>query len=109
MIHLTATTSIRVATERADFRKGIDGFVALCQHDLKQNPRSGTLYVFLNRSATMVRILAYDGQGPGYWLMTKRLSKGRYQGWPRETSPVSPIAAHRLRQLLSATVDCSDD
>jgi transposase len=70
MIHLTASTVIRVATERADFRKGIDGFVALCQYDLQQNPRSGTLYVFLNRTATMVRILAYDPYGPGYWLMT---------------------------------------
>jgi hypothetical protein len=28
------------------------------------------LYVFLNRNATMVRILAYDQHGPGYWLMT---------------------------------------
>jgi transposase len=100
---------IRVATERADFRKGIDGFVALCQYDLQQNPRSGTLYVFLNRTATMVRILAYDPYGPGYWLMTKRLSKGRFRGWPVGSSPLSPMQAHRLRQLLSGAVDSRDD
>lgn len=109
MIHLTASTAIRVATERADFRKGIDGFVALCEHDLQQNPRSGTLYVFLNRNATMVRILAYERHGPGYWLMTKRLSKGRYRGWPGGSSPLSPLQAHRLRQLLSGGVDSRDD
>ena len=109
MIYLTAQTAIRVATERADFRKGIDGFVALCQHELQQNPRSGTLYVFLNRNATMVRILAYDFQGPGYWLMTKRLSKGRYRDWPRGESPLSPIAAHRLRKLLTGLVDSRHD
>lgn len=110
MIYLTAQTTIRVATERADFRKGIDGFVALCQHELQQNPRSGTLYVFLNRNATMVRILAYDRSGgPGYWLMTKRLSKGRYQGWPRGESPLSPMAAHRLRQLLTGLLDSRND
>ena len=109
MIPLTASTVIRVATERADFRKGIDGFVALCQHDLQQNPRSGTWYVFLNRTATMVRILAYDPYGPGYWLMTKRLSKGRFRGWPGGSSPLGPMQAHRLRQLLSGAVDSCDD
>ena len=109
MIHLTASTPIQVATERADFRKGIDGFVALCQHHLQQNPRSGTLYVFLNRNATMVRILAYDSHGPGYWLMTKRLSKGRFQGWPRSASPLSPIAAHRLRQLVTGLLESRHD
>ena len=109
MIHLTAHTPIQVAIQRVDFRKGIDGFVALCQYQLEQNPRSGTLYVFLNRNATMVRILAYDQSGPGYWLMTKRLSKGRYQGWPQGESPLSPMAAHRLRQLLTGLLDSIHD
>jgi transposase len=39
-------------------------------------PRSGTLFVFINRNKTMVRSLIYDGTG--FWLMTKRLSKGRF-------------------------------
>lgn len=109
MIHLTASTAIQVATERVDFRKGIDGFVALCEYHLQQNPRSGTLYVFLNRNATMIRILAYDHQGPGYWLMSKRLSRGRFQGWPQTASPLSPMAAHRLRQLLSGLLESRHD
>jgi transposase len=54
MIHLTADTAILIATQPADFRKGIDGFVGLCQQDLAQNPRSGTLYVFINRAANRV-------------------------------------------------------
>ena len=60
MIHLTASTPILVATAPADFRKAIDGLVALCQHGLGQDPRSGTLYVFSNRARTMIRILAYE-------------------------------------------------
>jgi transposase len=109
MIHLTANTPIQVATERVDFRKGIDGFVALCQYHLAQNPRSGTRYVFLNRNATMIRILAYDHHGAGYWLMTKRLSKGRFRGWPQTASPLSPLAAHRLRQLFTGLLESGDD
>ena len=109
MIHLTAHTPILVAIAPADFRRGIDGFVALCQHQLEQNPRSGTLFVFQNRARTMVRILAYEsdhqGQGGGYWLATKRLSKGRYRGWPKADQPISRLAAQHLRQLLNGMLD----
>lgn len=52
MIPLTASTPICLAREPADFRAGIDGFVARCQQHLQQAPRSGTLYVFINRRAT---------------------------------------------------------
>ena len=102
MIHLTAMTVIMLATEPVDFRAGIDGMVARCRHGLHQNPRSGTLYVFINRRATMIRILAYDHNG--YVLMTKRLSRGRYRGWPRGGEAVSALQAIELRQLLAGAL-----
>jgi len=99
MIALSADSKILVATEPADFRKGIDGIAALCRGQLKQNARSGTLFVFINRSKTMIRILAYDGNG--FWLLTKRLSKGKFQDWPRGQSDINPMTAKQLRILLS--------
>jgi transposase len=30
-----------------------------------------------------IRVLQYDGQG--FWLATKRLSKGRFKWWPAGT------------------------
>lgn len=98
MMHLTHDTRILVAVEPADFRKGLDGFVALCQSALAQDPRSGTCFVFTNRSHTLVRILAYDGTG--FWLMTKRLSKGRFSRWPSAGEPVSVATAKQLSQWL---------
>jgi transposase len=102
MIPLTASTPIVLATAPIDFRRGIDGLVALCQFHLHQNPRSGTRYVFINRRATMVRILAYETNG--YWLMTKRLSQGRYRGWPRAGEAVNALQAVQLRQLLAGAL-----
>ena len=102
MIHLTANTPILVAMQPADFRKGIDGFVALCQYSLQQSPRSGTLFVFRNRASTMIRILAYDGNG--FWLMTKRLSTGRFQGWPVSDQAIGYLQAVQLRQLLTGVL-----
>lgn len=98
MIHLTAQTPILIATAPADFRMGIDGLAARCRSKLSHEPRSGVLFVFINRNKTMIRTLAYDGNG--FWLMTKRLSKGKFQSWPKADLPVHPFEAKQLRQLL---------
>ena len=99
MIHLTAQSDILIATQPADFRQGIDGLAALCKRRLNCEPRSGTLFVFINRNKTMVRALVYENNG--FWLMTKCLSKGRFSGWPTPHCPISPMNATYLRQLLS--------
>jgi len=75
MIHLTEKTSIRVAIKPVDFRRQIDGLVAMCKREYQKDPRDGVLYVFINSSRLMVRFLSHDGSG--YWIATKRLSKGR--------------------------------
>ncbi|MER2491638.1 IS66 family insertion sequence element accessory protein TnpB [Catenovulum sediminis] len=98
MLQLSAQTAILLATQPQDFRKGIDGFVAVCRDSLQQNPRADIRFVFINKSRTMLRVLTYDGSG--YWLMTKRLSKGRFQNWPNSQNKVSPMLATELRVLL---------
>ena len=98
MLQLYANTLVLLATMPQDFRKGIDGFVAVCQGQLEQNPRDDIRFCFINRARTMVRILSWDGSG--YWLMTKRLSKGKFKGWPTIDKPTSFMAAQQLRALL---------
>jgi len=101
VIHLTAKTEILIATKPVDFRKQIDGLVSLCSQHFSQNPRSGALYVFVNRAKTMIRILHHDGSG--YWLATKRLSQGRYQGWPSSSAHLSPAASSELKNLIKSS------
>ncbi len=99
MIHLTSNSNILIAIQPADFRQGIDGLAALCKQRLNCEPRSGTLFVFINRNKTMVRALVYENNG--FWLMTKRLSKGKFSGWPTVNNPITPMDAMHLRKLLS--------
>ena len=99
MIHLTSSSNILIATQPADFRQGIDGLAALCKKRLNCEPRSGTLFVFVNRNKTMIRVLVYENNG--FWLMTKRLSKGKFLGWPTLNAPITPINAIHLRKLFS--------
>lgn len=98
MIMLTSQSHIWLATKPADFRCGIDGLAALCRQQFKQDPRNGHLFVFINRSRTMLRVLCYDGNG--FWLITKRLSQGCFAPWPTTQASLTPVAAKALRALL---------
>ena len=98
MIHLTSETRIMIAAKPIDFRKSIDALCSLCNYELKQNARNGTLFVFISRDATKIRILTYEKNG--FWLMTKRLSSGRFN-LPKLGDGISNIQASELRKILS--------
>jgi hypothetical protein len=100
MIHLTPQTPIILATAPVDFRKQIDGLVALCRNQLKVDSRNGTRIVFINRARSMIRILTYDENG--YWIATKRLSQGRFRGWPKRVEDLSPVEASLLMKIIKA-------
>jgi transposase len=101
MIQVTPQMRILVATEPADFRKGIDGLARICKEELKRDPFCGSVFVFRNRRATAVKVLVYDGQG--FWLCHKRLSTSRFRWWPAcPTGAARALEAHQLHVLLSA-------
>lgn len=98
MIQLVPQLKILLAYQPVDFRKGIDSLVALCKGPLDQDPFSGTLFVFRNRSGTALKLLVYDGQG--FWLCLKRFSQGRLHWWPQADTPLHPLEAQQLSVLL---------
>lgn len=100
MIQVTPQMRILIAKEPLDFRCGIDGTSAMCRRVLEEDPLSGALCVFRNRTGTMVRILAYDGQG--MWLHTKRMSRGRFRHWGgfAEGTAAAVVDPHQLHLLL---------
>jgi transposase len=87
MLQLTPQMRILVAIDAVDGRKGIDSLVQLCRETL-------------SRSATSIRLLAYDGQG--FWLAQKRLSKGRFRWWPSGKGPARSLEAYQAQLLLAA-------
>lgn len=100
MIPVTASTPILIAIEPVDFRRQMDGLIAHCRLVLSADPMTGTLFIFINRAKTMIRVLVYEGNG--FWLMTKRLSKGKFTGWPKANQALSPLSAKVLMRLLHA-------
>ena len=58
MIQITPQLRILVAVEAIDGRKGMDSLAQLCREKLNSDPFSGCLFIFRNRSARAIRILA---------------------------------------------------
>ncbi len=98
MLQVTAQHRIFLAVEAVDFRKGIDGLMALCTQRLGQDPFSGSMFVFRNRSGTAVKILVYDSQG--FWLCQKRFSQGKLNWWPHGAEAAAMLSAGELQILL---------
>jgi transposase len=98
MIRLTQESCIYLAVQPHDFRKQLDGLISVCENQFKQSTQTGSWFVFINRGRTMIRALVYDHNG--YWLVTKRLSRGRYRGWPKSSERLSPCIAAELMRLL---------
>ncbi len=63
--------------EPVDMRKSFDGLVALVQEALREDPLSGTVYVFFNRRGTYVKGVYWDRTG--FCLFAKRLENGRFR------------------------------
>jgi len=98
VIQVPPNADVVVMHEPSNFRNGIDGTAAIARQVLAKEPMDGALFVFRNRRRDMLRILFYDGAG--FWLCTKRLSKGRFSAWPSGEGTCSPLLARELQILL---------
>ena len=63
-------------SEPVDMRKSFDGLIGLVQGALKEDPLSGTAYVFFNRRGNYVKLVYWDRTG--FCLFAKRLENGRF-------------------------------
>jgi transposase len=88
-----------------DMRKSFHGLVALVESAVKQDPLSGSLFVFLNRQRDRIKIL-YWGQ-TGFCIWYQQLQKGTYQ-LPDEKSLEEQQTIEVTRSQLSLILDGID-
>ena len=108
MISLTQQHKVYLAVQAIDFRCGIDSLHALCKNQFAYDPFNGHYFIFRNRKASAIKILFYDSNG--FWLCHKRLSKGSFRHWPRDTHSVMLLNSTQLQVLLQkgdpSAVEC---
>ena len=86
----------------ADLRKGFDGLCALVKQELKREPLAGDLFVFINRSQTLAKVLFWDGTG--LCVYCKRLETGRFAClWRRPDQPQLQLTMSELTLFLEGS------
>lgn len=64
------TVRIFVYTEPVDMRRGFDALALLARDALRQDPRSGALFIYASRRADKLKVLWWDNNG--YCVLYKR-------------------------------------
>jgi len=65
-----------LAAEPMDLRRGFDGLAAATRQIVQTDPLSGHVFAFVNRRRNRMKLLIWEPSG--YWLLYKRLEKGRF-------------------------------
>jgi len=99
MMIVPAGVKVHLALGYTDMRKGLQGLAALVQETLKKDPFSGHLFAFRGKSASMLKILFWDGNG--LCLFTKKIDRGEFV-WPRfsEQGNTLSLSAAQLAMLI---------
>lgn len=101
MIVPTDSVRIVVATKPVDFRKGHDGLAALVMNELKQNPFTGTVFVFRAKRSDRLKLLYWDGSG---LVMTYKRLEDHVFAWPAVTDGLMKLN-HTQFEALFAGLD----
>ena len=93
-----ADVPVYLHREAVDFRKQINGLSLIVQDSMELNVFSESLFVFINRTRTRIKILYWQRNGFCLWM--KRLEKDRF-AWPKQIRhDIIDISTEELHWLL---------
>lgn len=100
MLSLPPTVRIWLAAQPADLRKSFDSLALLVREGLRGDPLSGDIFVFRNKAADRIKLLAWEEDGYSIWY--KRLEAGTFR-FPKspDARPRVEVRAADLVMLLS--------
>jgi transposase len=103
MLAFPAAIRIFVAVQPVDMRKSFNGLWSAASDQLHEDPKSGTVFAFINKERTRLKLLYWDGTG--VWVLAKRLEQGRFS-WAAVTDERAKIAlAPEALSMLVSGVD----
>lgn len=97
MIAPRADLKVLVASRPIDFRRGINGLVAVVVEALSADPYCGDIFVFRCKRLDRLKLIAWDGSG--MVLVTKWLEQGRFT-WPPIRDGAVRLSGAQMAMLI---------
>jgi transposase len=94
---LAGSPKVFLASQPIDMRKSYQGLSVLVEQVLKQNPFSGSLFIFYNKRKDRLKILYWHFNGFCIWQ--KRLEKGKFHISISELNSSIGITTYQLQGL----------
>lgn len=84
-----------------DLRKGYDGLYGLVEQGLRCEPMCGDLYLFVNESRKLCKILVWDGSG--LCIFQKRLTLGTFATLWRDDDKAVQLTQRELAMFIEGS------
>lgn len=97
MMNFPSDTKVYLSLGATDMRKAINGLSVIVSEQMQLDIFSSNLFVFCNRTQTILKILYWDKNG--FCLWQKRLEKDRFK-WPKTSDDVMNITNRELSWLV---------
>ena len=95
---LSTFSKVYLSRDARDFRKGIDGLVAIVEGEMRLDPAQSYIFGFTNRRRDKVKLLYWDKTGYAIWF--KRLEAHKFH-WPKKNeADVVALSPQKLEWLL---------
>lgn len=109
MLSLSSSHTFYLYSAAVDMRKSFDGLCGLIRSQAGQDPASGAVFVFLNRSRNLIKLLHWEHGG--FVLYYKRLELGTFTPpqpggqnssirWPELVLMIEGIEIEKSKQKL---------
>lgn len=98
MLTLPPSVRIFVAARPIDMRRSFDGLAMLVRETILQDPLSGHLFVFRNRSGDKLKVLWWDRHG--FCIYYRRLEEGIFEFPAAADGAAVEISAGDLAMIL---------
>lgn len=95
MLSLSSSIRYFLYRDATDMRCGIYSLAGLVQNNLKQDPLSGDVFIFIGKRGNQIRLLQWDKDG--FALYIKRLEAGTFE---RPAGGKPELSARELMLIL---------
>jgi transposase len=101
MLSIPGSVRMYLCQDAIDLRKSFNMLPGVVRQKMNNDPLSGHMFVFYNRTKTLIKIIYWDHDGYAIW--SKRLAQGTFRV-PRDMTDAKALDLREFHAMLQGIV-----